>query len=115
MTFRFTRKRSLLSKKNKKRKSIGYARAMDSEGYDLEQQIKYLKLEGCNLIFSEILSLDQEIKPEFEKALNALSKGDELVITKLDRAFSNKNECFLKLDSLLKNKVVFIFLFSGIL
>ncbi len=105
MTFRFTRKRSLLSKKNKKRKSIGYARAMDSEGYDLEQQIKYLKLEGCNLIFSEILSLDQEIKPEFEKALNALSKGDELVITKLDRAFSNKNECITIIDKLLNNGI----------
>ena len=78
---------------------------MDSEGYDLEQQIKYLKLEGCNLIFSEILSLDQEIKPEFEKALNALSKGDELVITKLDRAFSNKNECITIIDKLLNNGI----------
>ena len=93
MTFQFKRKGSLLSEKNKKKKSIGYARAIDNEIFYLEEQIQFLKHEGCNLIYSELLSLDAEIKPEFQKALKALSKGDELVVTKLDRAFSNKNEC----------------------
>ena len=93
MTFQFKRKRSLLSEKNKKKKSIGYARAIDNEIFYLEEQIQSLKGEGCNLIFSERLSLDAEIKPEFQKALKALSEGDELVVTKLDRAFSNGSEC----------------------
>ena len=105
MTFKFKRKRSLLSAKNKKQKSIGYARAIDSEGFYLEEQIQYLKDEGCNLIFSELLSLDAEIKPEFQKALKALSKGDELVLTKLDRAFSNRNECIKTINKLLNNDV----------
>ena len=83
LTFQFKRKTSLLTEKNKKWKSIGYARAINSEGFYLEEQIKHLKDEGCNLIFSELLSLDEEIKPELTKALNVLSKGDELVITKL--------------------------------
>ena len=63
LTFQFKRKRSLLSEKNKKKKSIGYARAIDSESFYLEEQIQFLKDEGCNLIFSELLSLDSEIKP----------------------------------------------------
>ena len=81
MTFQFKRKRSLLSEKKKKKKSIGYARAIDNESFYLEEQIQNLKDEGCNLIFSELLSLDIEIKPEFKKALKTLSKGDELVLS----------------------------------
>ena len=101
MTFKFKRKRFLLSEKNKKCKSIGYARAIDSEFDYLKEQIKCLKNEGCSLIFSEIISIDEEIKPELRKALNYLSKGDELVVTKLDRAFSNRNECIKTIHKLL--------------
>ena len=105
LTFHFKRKRSLLSEKNKKKKSIGYARAIDNEIFYLEEQIKFLKDEGCNLIFSELLSLDAEIKPEFQKALKALSTGDELVVTKLDRAFSNGSECVRVINKLLNKDV----------
>ena len=105
LTFQFKRKRSLLSEKKKKKKSIGYARAIDNESSYLEEQIQFLKDEGCNLIFSELVSLDAEIKPEFKKALKALSNGDELVITKLDRAFCNKNECIRIINKLLNKDV----------
>ena len=105
LTFKFKRKRFLLSEKNKKCKSIGYARAIDSEFDYLDEQIKCLKNVGCSLIFCEIVSLDEEIKPELRKALNYLSKGDELVVTKLDRAFSNRNECIKTIHKLLNNEV----------
>lgn len=105
MTFRFKRKGSLISDKIRKKKSIGYARAINSEIYYLEEQISSLENEGCNIVFSEILNLDQEIKPEFKKALNTLSKGDELVITKLDRAFSSKNECIKIINKLLNRDI----------
>ena len=105
LTFKFKRRRSLLSEKKKKQKSIGYARAINSESSYLEEQIQCLKNEGCNLIFSELLSFDEEIKPEFIKALKALSKGDELVITKLDRAFSSRNECIRIINKLLNQEV----------
>ena len=105
LTFKFKREGFLLSEKNKKAKSIGYARAIDSEYDYLKEQIKILNNEGCNLIFSEIISLDEEIKPEFKKALNYLSKGDELILTKLDRAFSCRNECIKTINKLLNNDV----------
>ena len=105
LAFKFKRKRFLLSEKNKNCKSIGYARAMNSEFDYLDEQIKSLKDEGCSLIFSEILSLDEEIKPELKKAINYLSEGDELILTKLDRAFSNRNECIKTINKLLNNDI----------
>ena len=105
MTYKFKRKRFLLSEKNKKSKFIGYARATDSEFDYLDEQIKSLKNEGCSLIFSEIISIDEAIKPELKKALNYLSKRDELIVTKLDRAFSNRSECIKTINKLLNNDV----------
>ena len=95
MTFKFKRKRLLLSEKNKKTKAIGYARATHNEFEYLEEQIKKLKKEGCDLVFSEFISLDEEIKPQLNKAIKGLSKGDELIITQLDRAFKNKKRMFI--------------------
>ena len=61
LTFKFKRKRILLSEKNKSSKAIGYARATHNEYEYLDEQIKFLKEEGCSLVFSEFISLDEEI------------------------------------------------------
>ena len=42
LTFKFKRKRILLSEKNKSSKAIGYARAIHNEFENLEEQIKNL-------------------------------------------------------------------------
>ena len=103
LTFKFKRKRLLLSEKNKHSKVIGYASATHNEYEYLEEQIKILKEEGCSLIFSEFISLEEEIKPQLNKAINCLFRGDQLIITQLDRAFKNKKEC-LKIINKLINK-----------
>ena len=72
LTFKFKRKRLLLSEKNKNSKTVGYARATNNEYEYLEEQIKILKEEGCSLVFSELISLDEEIKPQLNKAINCL-------------------------------------------
>ena len=105
LTFKFKRKRILLSEKNKNSKAIGYARATNNEYEYLEEQIKFLKEEGCSLVFSELISLDEEIKPQLKKAINYLSKGDELIITKLDRAFKNKKECLATINKLIDKNI----------
>ena len=105
LTFKFKRKHLLLSEKNKKTKAIGYARATHNEFEYLEEQIKELKEEGCSLVFSEFISLDEEIKPQLDKAINCLSKGDELIITHLDRAFRNKKECLLTINKLINKDI----------
>ncbi len=105
LTFKFKRKRLLLSEKNKKSKAIGYARATNNEFEYLKAQIKNLKEEGCSVVFSEFASLDEEIKPQLNKAINSLFKGDELIITKLDRAFKNKKECLVTINKLLNKDI----------
>ena len=105
LTFKFKRKRLLLSEKNKNSKAIGYARATHNEYEYLEEQIKILKEEGCSLVFSEFISLDEETKPELNKAINYLSKGDQLIITQLNRAFKNKKECLRTINKLINKNI----------
>ena len=105
MTFKFKRKRLLLSEKNKNSKAIGYARATQNENEYLKEQIKVLKEEGCSLVFSEFISLDEEIKPQLNKAINCLSTGDQLIITQLDRAFKNKKECLITINKLINKDI----------
>ena len=105
LTFKFKRKRILLSEKNKNSKAIGYARATQNEYEYLEEQIKILKEEGCSLVFSEFISLDEEIKPQLNKAIDSLSKGDQLIITQLDRAFKNKKECLITINKLINKDI----------
>ena len=105
MTFKFKRRRLLLSEKNKNSKAIGYARATHNEFEYLEQQKNKLKEEGCSMVFSEFISLDEEIKPQLNKAMNCLSKGDQLIITQLDRAFKNKKECLRTINKLINKDI----------
>jgi len=105
LTFKFKRKRTLLSEKSKNSKAIGYARATNNEYEYLEEQIKILKEEGCSLVFSELISLDEEIKPQLNKAINSLSKGDQLLITQLDRAFKSKKECLITINKLINKDI----------
>ena len=105
LNFKFKRKRLLLSEKNKTSKAIGYARATNNEFEYLEEQIKNLKEEGCSLVFSEFISLDAEIKPQLNKAINCLSKGDQLIVTQLDRAFRNKKECLMTINKLINKDI----------
>ena len=105
MTFKFNRKRILLTEKNKNSKAIGYARATHNEYEYLEEQIRILKDEGCSLVFSEFMSLDEEIKPQLDKAINSLSKGDQLIITQLDRAFKNKKEFLITINKLINKDI----------
>ncbi len=107
MTFEFKRKRLLLSEKNKNSRAIGYARATQNEYEHLEEQIKILKEDGCSLVFSEFISLEEEIKPQLNKAINCLSKGDHLIITQLDRAFKNKKECLRTINKLINKNIKF--------
>ena len=105
LSFKFKRKHLLLSEKNKNSKVIGYARATNNEYEYLEEQIKVLKEEGCSLVFSEFISLDEEIKPQLNKAINCLSKGDQFIITQLDRAFRNKKECLRTINKLIDKDI----------
>ncbi len=82
----------LLSKRKIKSNLIGYARALDTDMDYLNRQIYNLNQYGCNFIFSDILKNSDDKKPQLERAFKFLSKGDFLIVDKLDRAFQSKKE-----------------------
>ena len=101
---KFIRKK-LLSEKKSYRKLIGYARAIDNEIDYLNKQIDDLKNSGCNTIFSEIISVTVEKKPELQNAFNFLRPGDIFIIDKLDRAFYSRNDCMRGLNMLMNKGI----------
>ena len=98
---KFHRNKLLISEKNKIRTSVGYARAIDGEVDYLNKQINQLKKYGCKIIFSEIVSVNNDDKPQLRKAFESLSRGDQFVVCKLDRAFKSKDECIKIINQLL--------------
>lgn len=63
----------------------GYAR-VSSKGQDHTAQIEALKVAGCERIFSEKASgKSTKGRPEFDRLMRALSPGDVVTVTKLDR------------------------------
>jgi len=97
---RFLRKKLLTERKSQCR-SIGYARAINNDVEYLNDQIKKLKDFGCNIVFSELVSLNQDNQPQLENAFKFLSKGDQIVFTQLDRAFNSKSQCITTINRLL--------------
>ena len=98
-------RKKLLSEKKYNKNLIGYARAIDGEIDYLNKQIYDLNNYGCNSIYSEIISVNSEKKPELENAFKALSHGDILVIDKLDRAFNSRNDCIRGVNILLNEGI----------
>lgn len=63
---------------------IGYAR-VSTEDQNLAMQIAALEEFGCHRIFLEKASAAARHRPELEKALRLLRRGDVLAVWKLDR------------------------------
>ncbi len=63
---------------------IGYARVSTS-GQTLDAQLEQLGAAECDQVFKETVSGIKSDRPELKKALDALSDGDVLVVTRLDR------------------------------
>lgn len=65
---------------------IGYARTSTTDqraGFDA--QIRELKEQGCSRVYREQISAVHDTRPELNAAIEALSTGDTLVVTRLDR------------------------------
>ncbi len=63
---------------------LGYAR-VSTEDQDLKSQVQLLEREGCEMIFQETQSGKRKDRPELERMLAQLNRGDVVIVCKLDR------------------------------
>ncbi len=63
---------------------VGYAR-ISTDDQNPELQLDALQKAGCEKIFTERITGSSTNRPELDKALEHLRKGDTLVVWKLDR------------------------------
>ena len=67
----------------------GYARVSTKgqakDGNSLEAQEKALRESGANEIYVDAFTGTKTDRPEFDKLIDKIQKGDTLIVTKLDR------------------------------
>ncbi|OXS74248.1 resolvase [Domibacillus enclensis] len=85
-------------------KIVGYARS-STDKQNLQMQIDALEKAGCIEIFEEKITSSKRERPELNKMLNMLGKGDRVVVYKLDR-ISRSIKHLIELAELFEEKGV---------
>ena len=86
---------------------VGYAR-VSTEQQDTEGQLPDLKKAGCKRIYQETMGGGSLDRPELEKCLDRLEKGDTLVVWRLDRLGRSIRDLLQIVDRLDKSGINFI-------
>lgn len=92
----------------------GYAR-VSTVGQDLEAQIQALQGEGCDKIYSEHFTGTTKERPQFKAVLEALTEGDTLVVTKLDRFARSAEDAIHIIKRLMKDGISVYILNMGVI
>ena len=93
---------------------LGYARVSTAD-QDTELQIRELEATGCERIYRDHgISGTKTSRPELDKMLDRLSKGDEVVVWKLDRLGRNTRHLLELLDNFKARGIKFRSLRDGI-
>jgi DNA invertase Pin-like site-specific DNA recombinase len=78
---------------------IGYAR-VSTDGQTLDAQQSALRDAGCERVFSEKESGAKTDRQQLAKAIDTLTSGDTLVVTKLDRLARSTRDLLNTLDAI---------------
>ena len=82
---------------------LGYARVSTSD-QSLDLQLERLGASGCELFFEEKVSGARRQRPELEKLLTQIRKGDTLIVCKLDRLARSTSHLLSIVESLKEKK-----------
>lgn len=85
---------------------VGYAR-VSTKGQNTEAQLPALKRAKCTRIYQETISGRSMDRPELEKCLDSLRKGDTLVVWRLDRLARSLRDLVEIVERLEKSGVEF--------
>jgi DNA invertase Pin-like site-specific DNA recombinase len=85
---------------------IGYARVSTNE-QDTAAQVAALKAAGCERIYRENVSGGRWDRPELQRLLDQLRKGDVLVVWKLDRLSRSLRDVLTIMERLVEAKAGF--------
>lgn len=83
---------------------FGYAR-ISTPKQSLENQISILENEGCDKIFSDVISGYNSVKKEFERMMDQIRKGDSIIVTGIDRLGRSTKDLSILLDDLHKKEI----------
>ena len=86
---------------------IGYAR-VSTEQQGTEAQLPDLRKAGCKRVYEETMGGGTMDRPELEKCLERLEKGDTLVVWRLDRLGRSIRDLLQIVDRLDKSGINFI-------
>ena len=95
----------------------GYARVSTKgqakDGNSLEAQDKTLRESGAEIVFFESFTGTKKHRPELDKLMKVLQKGDTLIVTKLDRIARSTRDGLDIIDELLSKGVIIHILNMG--
>jgi DNA invertase Pin-like site-specific DNA recombinase len=86
--------------------TIGYAR-VSTDGQTLDTQQTALRDAGCERVFSEKESGAKTDRHQLARAIAALTEGDTLIVTKLDRLARSTRDLLNTLDAIAKAGATF--------
>lgn len=78
---------------------FGYAR-VSTDGQTLDAQREFLVKSGAERVFAETASGAQSNRPQFEKLLRIVDRGDTIIVTRLDRLVRSTRDLLNTLESL---------------
>ena len=86
-------------------KIYGYARVstkgQDSYGNGLDVQLESLKERKCDYIYQETITGTKRDRPELQRMLSEIQKGDIVIVTKLDRIARSAKDGLIVIDEIL--------------
>lgn len=96
----------------------GYARVSTQgqakDGNSLDAQRKTLIDNGAEIVYEDTFTGTKEHRPELDKLLSVITKGDKLIVTKLDRIARSASQGTELIQSLLDKGVIVHILNMGI-